>query len=167
MHSLPTGARRFLQGSIDNAGNPPWSGCDTRDWIRWWFTRIAQFEYAASVTSSGVLALLRHIPLREFFPRFAANYFKVVCAWYGGLRAGASGGEVYAAAERARDPALYDFAVNPGHYLHLDESVLLLSNIAGWLPPYSLDLSKALVTCNDLAPCALEDSPMDGTEQDQ
>lgn len=61
--------------------------------------------------------------LREFFPRYAANYFDVVLAWYAALRIGASAGEVYAAAEGARDPELYRFAVNPGHYIHLDEWV--------------------------------------------
>ncbi len=159
-----------------------------------------------------------------FFPRFAANYFDVACAWYEALKVGASAGEVYSCAERARNTDLYDFAVNPGHYIHLDEwvhspfyqgslvtlrsgmalqmdiipvsngpfcyvnaedgvvladeklrgelklrypemsgrieerrrfmagqlgirldeSVLPLSNIAGWLPPYALDLSKAM-----------------------
>ncbi len=62
-------------------------------------------------------------PLRDFFPRFAANYFAVVRAWYQALRVGTSAGEVFAAADAARDPALYEFAVNPGHYLHLDEWV--------------------------------------------
>jgi hypothetical protein len=30
---------------------------------------------------------------------------------------------VFAAAESQRDPSLFDFALNPGHYLHLDEWV--------------------------------------------
>ena len=61
--------------------------------------------------------------LRDFYPRFAANYFEVVAAWYRALAVGVTGGEVYAAAEGTRDPALYTFAVNPGHLLHLDEWV--------------------------------------------
>lgn len=32
-------------------------------------------------------------------------------------------GEVWAAAEAARDETLYTFCVNPGHYIHLDEWV--------------------------------------------
>jgi hypothetical protein len=59
--------------------------------------------------------------IRAFYPRFAANYFAVVAAWYEGVRVGAVAGEVFRAAERVRDRRLYDFAVNPGHYLHLDE----------------------------------------------
>jgi hypothetical protein len=32
-------------------------------------------------------------------------------------------GEVFKAADRTRNPALFDFALNPGHYIHLDEWV--------------------------------------------
>ncbi len=161
--------------------------------------QIAQFEYAATVTSAGVLDLLRHLApgareqnlerfldsrglplschrmigfgdkarrglasasarravlgdvftvafgvtggltcragciarglqdlsceLRNFYPRFAANYFDVVCAWYGSLRVGAAGCGVFTAVESRRDASLYDFAVNPGHFIHLDEWV--------------------------------------------
>ncbi len=55
------------------------------------------------------------------YPRFAANFFAVMVAWYQAVRVGATGGEVVAAVEAQRDPALYDFALNPGHYLHLEE----------------------------------------------
>ncbi len=161
--------------------------------------QIAAFEYAATVTSEGVLALLRHLEagvredelehwldsrglpltchrmvgfgdkakrglasasanraalgdpftiafgvtggltcragciasgpedlrpdLRAFYPRLAANYFQVVRTWYEHLRLGATGGELFAAVERQRDDTLYTFAVNPGHYIHLDEWV--------------------------------------------
>ena len=62
-------------------------------------------------------------PVRDFYEKFFANYFEVVRAWYAAARIGATGGEVFAAAEDARDPSLFDFALNPGHYLHLDEWV--------------------------------------------
>ncbi|MBA3707270.1 MAG: hypothetical protein H0W83_00450 [Planctomycetes bacterium] len=61
--------------------------------------------------------------LRSFYPRLVANFFQVMTAWYQALRVGATGGEVFRAADRARDPSLFDFALNPGHYLHLDEWV--------------------------------------------
>lgn len=61
--------------------------------------------------------------VREHFELLAANYFSVVRAWYGALRIGATGGEVWAAAEAVRDASRYDFLLNPGHYLHLDEWV--------------------------------------------
>jgi Xaa-Pro aminopeptidase len=61
--------------------------------------------------------------LRDFFPRFAANYFDVVRAWYETLRVGLTGGELFAAVEAVRDDALFAFAVNPGHAIHLDEWV--------------------------------------------
>ncbi len=62
-------------------------------------------------------------PLREFYPSLAANYFQVVAAWYKHVRVGANAGAVARAVEAVRDPKLYRFAVNPGHYLHLDEWV--------------------------------------------
>ena len=61
--------------------------------------------------------------LREFYPRFVANYFAVVVAWYEAVKVGAVAGAVFAAAEAARDPKLFSFALNPGHYIHLDEWV--------------------------------------------
>ena len=51
------------------------------------------------------------------------NYLAVVKAWYAAIRVGAQGGEVWGAAEAVRNPDLYSFCVNTGHYLHLDEWV--------------------------------------------
>jgi len=61
--------------------------------------------------------------LREFYPRLARNYFEVVACWYESLRIGARGGDVWQRVDSVRDHAAYNFAVNPGHYLHLDEWV--------------------------------------------
>ena len=172
---------------------------DVRDGLRVFNepAQIAQFEYAAGVTSEGVLSLLRHLrpglaecelekyldtrglplschrmvgfgdkarrglaspsarrarrgdpytvalgvqgaltsragmiaagpgdlsgALREFYPLLATNYFQVVATWYENVRVGASAGAVARAVEEVRDSKLYRFAVNPGHYLHLDE----------------------------------------------
>ena len=58
---------------------------------------------------------------RDFYPRFAANYFAVVAAWYAAVRVGACAGDVFQAVESRRDANLFDFALNPGHYIHLDE----------------------------------------------
>jgi len=61
--------------------------------------------------------------LRDFYPRFVANYFEVIVAWYEAVKVGAVAGDVFAAVEAARNPKLFSFALNPGHYLHLDEWV--------------------------------------------
>ncbi len=61
--------------------------------------------------------------LRDFYPRLVANYFEVVVAWYEAMKVGAVAGDVFAAVETARAPALFSFALNPGHYIHLDEWV--------------------------------------------
>jgi hypothetical protein len=60
---------------------------------------------------------------RDFFPRLAANYFEVVATWYSTIKVGAVGGDVVEAVEACRDASLYKFALNPGHYIHLDEWV--------------------------------------------
>ncbi len=61
--------------------------------------------------------------LREFYPRYVANYFDTVTRWYGEIRVGAVAGEVFDAVDSVRDDSLFRFAVNPGHYIHLDEWV--------------------------------------------
>jgi hypothetical protein len=190
---------RELAGDPKRVVNATGLFMDVRDGLRVFNepAQIAQFEYAAGVTSEGVLSLLRHLrpgrsecelekyletrglplschrmvsfgdkarrglaspsaqrakrgdpytigfgvqgalssraglvaagpgdltePLREFYLPFAANYFQVVATWYDNVRVGANAGTVVRAVEKARDPELYRFAVNPGHYLHLDE----------------------------------------------
>ena len=61
--------------------------------------------------------------LQEFYPRFAANYFEVTAAWYEALAVNAPADNVFRAVEAVRDPQLFELALNPGHYLHLDEWV--------------------------------------------
>jgi hypothetical protein len=75
---------------------------------------------------AGVMArAARDLPssVRSTYPLFAANYFHVVATWYEQIRVGARADAVVHAVERARDKRLYRLAVNPGHYLHLDEWV--------------------------------------------
>ena len=61
--------------------------------------------------------------LGEFYAAFVANYFDCVAAWYEAVRVGATAGEVFAAVEAKRDGKLLALALNPGHYIHLDEWV--------------------------------------------
>lgn len=61
--------------------------------------------------------------IRDFYDKFVGNYFEVVSAWYESIRVGAVADEVVSAAEKRRDPELFDFAVNSGHTLHIDEWV--------------------------------------------
>ena len=61
--------------------------------------------------------------LRDFYPAYAANYFQVVAAWYAAIGVGRTAGAVFDAVQAQRDGKLYKFAVNPGHYIHLDEWV--------------------------------------------
>jgi len=85
------------------------------------------FGIIGSLTSrAGCIARgARELPaeIRDFYPRFAANYFDVVTTWYEHIRLGAVAGDVFRAVEERRDDSLYRFAVNPGHYIHLEEWV--------------------------------------------
>jgi len=60
---------------------------------------------------------------RDRYAALASNYFEVFAAWYESLRVGVTAGEVFAAADAKRDGSLWDFALNPGHTIHLDEWV--------------------------------------------
>ncbi|MEP7108234.1 MAG: hypothetical protein ABI760_09625 [Ferruginibacter sp.] len=59
----------------------------------------------------------------EFFEKFWRGYFNTVVTWYETIGIGISAGEVTAKVEAARDDMLFDFAVNTGHTLHIDEWV--------------------------------------------
>jgi hypothetical protein len=87
---------------------------------------IAFGVQGALTCRAGVIAHgERDLPedIRKFYPRFAANYFQVTAAWYEQVRVGVLARRVVRAVEASRDKALFRLAVNPGHYLHLDEWV--------------------------------------------
>jgi Xaa-Pro aminopeptidase len=56
-----------------------------------------------------------------FFDAVTRNYFDVMLAWYRAVRIGATGGDVFAAADAVRDDSLFDFSLNPGHTLGFEE----------------------------------------------
>ena len=85
--------------------------------------------------------------LQEFYPRFAANYFAVTAAWYEALAVNAPAGNVYRAALAARDSQLFEFALNPGHYLHLDEWVH-----SPFAPESAVVLDSGMVLQMDIIP---------------
>lgn len=51
------------------------------------------------------------------------NYFDVVSTWYESVQVGATTGAVFDEVERVRDASIFDFSLNPGHHLHLEEWV--------------------------------------------
>lgn len=61
--------------------------------------------------------------IRNYYQEYVGNYFDVVVTWYQTVRVGARCRDVVAAVEAKRNPKLWDFALNPGHYIHLDEWV--------------------------------------------
>jgi hypothetical protein len=61
--------------------------------------------------------------MSEYYEAYWKGYFKTVVAWYEHIGIGVSAGEVNDYVESARDKSIFDFAVNTGHTLHLDEWV--------------------------------------------
>jgi hypothetical protein len=59
----------------------------------------------------------------EFYETYWRAYFKTVVTWYEHIGLGVSAGYVTREVEAARDKDIFDFAVNTGHTLHLDEWV--------------------------------------------
>ncbi len=59
----------------------------------------------------------------DFYEVYWKAYFKTVVTWYESIGIGVSAGEVTEKVEQARNKAVFDFAVNTGHTLHLDEWV--------------------------------------------
>ena len=60
---------------------------------------------------------------RNIFEPFWRNYFETVVTWYENIGIGVKAAAVCRAVEAARDKTLFDFAVNTGHTIHLDEWV--------------------------------------------
>lgn len=87
------------------------------------------------------------VALQAFYPRFAANYFAVTAAWYEALAVGAAACDVFRAAEAARNAELFEFALNLGHYLHLDEWVH-----SPFAPDSAVTLDSGMVLQMDIIP---------------
>jgi hypothetical protein len=86
---------------------------------------------------------------RDFYDALARNYFDVLAAWYGSLQLGARAGAVVAAVDRVRDASLFRLALNPGHYLHLDEWVN-----SPFVPDATVALGSGMALQSDLIPVA-------------
>ncbi len=61
--------------------------------------------------------------IAKFFEQYWKGYFQTVATWYEGVGIGASAGEVTNAVENVRPKDVFEFAVNTGHTLHIDEWV--------------------------------------------
>ncbi len=59
----------------------------------------------------------------NYFEKYWKAYFRTVVTWYENIGIGVSAGDVTELVEIARDKSIFDFAVNTGHTLHLDEWV--------------------------------------------
>lgn len=74
------------------------------------------------------------------------NYLVVVRAWYAQMRVGAVAGDVVAAAREAKNKD-WDFALNPGHLLHLDEWMA-----SPFVPSSGVALRSGMAVQQDIIP---------------
>lgn len=59
--------------------------------------------------------------VRDWYERLVKGYFDVAAAWYENVKVGAVAREVFSAVHGARDQEVFELALNPGHYIHLEE----------------------------------------------
>jgi hypothetical protein len=60
---------------------------------------------------------------KHFIEDFASPYFSAVCKWYETIGIGVRAGDVVKAVTKFIPKNKWDLALNPGHYIHLDEWV--------------------------------------------
>jgi hypothetical protein len=87
----------------------------------------AAFGIQGSLTCrAGFIAKNKHdLPenRQEVYEKFWRNYFETVVTWYENIGIGANCGTICKKVEAVRNKKLFDFAVNTGHTIHLDEWV--------------------------------------------
>jgi len=84
---------------------------------------------------------------RDFYANLASNYFDVVACWYERVGVGSGAGQVFKAVNDRRDKTLFDFAVNPGHSIHLDEWVH-----SAFVPASKIPLRSGMALQMDIIP---------------
>lgn len=109
-----------------------------------------------------------NVEVASYYEEFWRGYFKTVVTWYEHVGIGVSAGEITEAVEAARNKIVFDFAVNTGHTLHLDEwvnspfykgsSIKLFSGMA--LQMDIIPVSKREIVC-----CNMEDGIVLADEQ--
>jgi hypothetical protein len=95
---------------------------------------------------------------REVFEAFWRNYFETVVTWYENIGIGVKAATVCKKVEAVRDKTLFDFAVNTGHTIHLEEwtnspftmdsKIELYSTLA--LQMDIIPISKSLFVCANM-----------------
>jgi hypothetical protein len=97
-------------------------------------------------------------PTRNTFEKLWRNYFETVVTWYENIGIGVKTADICQKVDAMRDKTLFDFAVNTGHTIHLEEwtnspftldsDVKLYSNMA--LQMDIIPLSKAAFACANM-----------------
>lgn len=61
--------------------------------------------------------------VRDYLDKLAIPYFRAIVQWYEHIGIGVTGGELYDIIHREIGDPFFGVALNPGHYIHLDEWV--------------------------------------------
>jgi len=96
----------------------------------------------------------------KYYEEFWQGYFKTVITWYEHVGIGVSAGEITEAVDAARNKLIFDFAVNTGHTLHLDEwvnSPFYKGSTIKLFSGMALQMDIIPVSKNELVCCNMED----------
>ena len=85
--------------------------------------------------------------LQEVHEQFYRNYFETVVTWYENIGIGVRAATVCDRVEAARNLTVFDFAVNTGHTIHLDEWVN-----SPFTPDSDVELYSAMALQMDIIP---------------
>jgi hypothetical protein len=116
-HPMVSSGQKASMGLSSPSGNKVASGDPFTSAFGIWGALTARAGMVA--TDAGHLSS----PTGEFFEQFWQGYFKTVVTWYESIGIGVSAGDITDAVEKARPKEVFDFAVNTGHTLHIDEWV--------------------------------------------
>lgn len=89
------------------------------------FTAAFGIEGSLTCRAGFIAENKEHLPdnIQNAFENFWRNYFETVVTWYENIKIGANCGIICQKVDKVRNKNLFDFAVNTGHTIHLDEWV--------------------------------------------
>lgn len=116
-HPMLSNGPRAAYGLPSPSGNPIALGAP--------FTMALGMWGALNARAGWVAASAADLPpaANDYLERLAKPYFLAIAAWYDTVGIGVSGATLYAVIQEHLGDPFFGVALNPGHYIHLDEWV--------------------------------------------
>ena len=113
-HPMVSSGKKAKSGLSSPSANKIFVGDDFTCAFGVWGALTCRAGKIAESSKSKVQSL-------KLYEKFWRNYFLTVVTWYESVGIAVSAGDVSKKVNRVRDNSLFDFAVNTGHTIHLDE----------------------------------------------